>query len=1037
MGAMGRTLTFERLVSACVGIILVTIVACGPITEADLQKWSQNEEGLKRITEVMQDADVPFDVKVDAIVILVENGWANRIRGIIGKYGELGSEDSTKLASAVCEKLVETLKEGGDPAQAARDGLFHILGIVDDEHLDTAQKALTAWAFAGVTADKSLEDVWALVSNKIALNQVRDLGRYAIPYALIMIEKRVESEAWGVLNWVEFVFSFYNPEDEDPEAKKKAIQYKVDALEALKRYHAEVFKKMDSDPELFFDPNDILIVEKFDMSETVAYMLELALHPKVDPATQYEALIIGEKMFDTLVPEKDFNKFSDIMTGAILKKIPEIRDRSGMSRLKQAQIVLDKSQIQGLKDVALVVEKEGKDGKKQTKFKPYISAKGYHPGKFVFGVTEDYLQPLLEKEQTKLLAEWEAKWKKEQEAAAVAAKAAADKAAADAAAAAAAAKAAGKKVAAAPVKTPEPPAEKPDFTLDGAFITELEARIDKSVTPLVEDWLTSKLLLKRIFGLAGLKYLGTPKAKILLEGLVADKTDIASFLGKGITIGSLAANGVKGIEMSKELQQLKLDAIRDKLLSPGEVERLRQRMLSDLGLSAAELETKYRDELKKRQERYLEQKAKLAKLVTSYQKAIRRLCLAQITEYPSSDKKAELERYVENTAISCRKDAETRLKKEKLDFFGFTEDAYRSAVILGLMKKEIARKYVIKAKARAYLKAAVEQGLQDTRVQKDLGRIKNWTTSDRKLREIVDKFVEIALGMAKEDSEKSNGKRGISAADIKEYEEYLERPVDYVMANILVLQGKLEWNEEDAKTQKWVARSLFEEASTKAFAPAAYFDKETELVDFLMENYDDLWYVLQDLSSLGPDATNERWGMPAENFSHYKKLHIKMSNLPELVLDAAVKEQRLAQDQADVVKKLYPALEAVSTAMVAEFEKVRGKRLKEEEKKRKEAEAAAANEAKAKADKEGKKAPADAKAAPADAKKAAPADAKKAAPADAKKAAPADAKAAPADAKAAPADAKAAPADAKAAPAEAKKAPAEAKKAPAEAKAAK
>ncbi len=983
MGAMGRTLTFERFTSACMGILLATIVACGPITEADLQKWSQNEEGLKRITEVMQDADVPFHVKVDAIVILVENGWANRIRGIIGKYGEQGSDDSTKLASAVCEKLVETLKEGGEPAQAARDGIFHILGIVDDEHLDIAQKALTDWAFEGVTADKSLEEVWSMVSNKIALNQVRDLGHYAVPYALIMIEKRVESEAWGILNWVEFIFSFYNPEDEDPEAKKKAIQYKVDALEAVKRHHKDVFKRMDSDPELFFDPNDILIVEKFDMAETVGYMLELALHPKVDPATQYEALIIGEKMFDTLVPEKDYDKFSDKMTGAILNKIPEIRDRTGMSRLKQAQIVLDKSQIQGLKDVALVVEKEGKDGKKQTKFKPYISARGYHPGKFVFGVTEDYLQPLVEKEQTKLLGEWEARWKKEQEAAKAA------KVAADAAAAAAAKVEGAKKVADAKptAKKEEPVVEKPDFTLDAAFITELEIRVDKSVTPLVEDWLTSNLRLKRIFGLAGLKYLGTPKAKKLLEGLVADKTDIASFLGKDTTIGSVAANGVKGIEMSKELQQLKLDAIRDKLLSPGEVERLRQRMLADLGISADELEKKYREELKKRQERYLEQKAKLAKLVASYQKAIRRLCLAQITEYPSADKKAELERYVENTAISCRKEAEERLKKKKLDFFGFTQDAYRSAVILGLMKKEIARKYVVKAKARAYLKAAVEQGLQDARVQKDLGRVKKWVVTDSKLRDIVDKFVEIALGMAKEDNEKSNGKRGISAADIKEYEEYLERPVDYVMANILVLQGKLEWNEEDAATKKWVAHSLFEDAAAKAFAPAAYFDKETELVDFLMENYDDLWYALQDLSTLGPDATKDRWGMSADNFAHYKKLHIKMADLPDLVLDAAVKEKRLSQAQADVVKKLYPGLEAVSTAMVAEFEKVRAKRLKEEEKKRKEAEAKAAAEA-AK-----KPAPADAKkAAPADAKKPAPADAKKPAPADAKKPAPANAK---------------------------------------------
>jgi len=865
------------------------------IGESDLNKWSQNEEGLKNITEVVQDADVPFGVKVDAMVILVENGWANRIREIIEGYGEQGSDDSTKLASAVCEKLIETLEAGGESAHLASYGIFHILEIVDDGHLDIAQRALTAWAFAGVTADQSLEEVWHLVSNKIVLSQVRDLGHYAVPYALIMIEKRVESEAWGLLNWVEFVFSFYNPEDEDPVAMKKAMQYRADALNALKRYHVEVFEKMESDPELFFDPNDILIVEKFDLAETVDYLLELAIHPKVDPATQYEALIIAENMFETVVPEKDYDKYSDIMTSTILHKIPEIRDRTGLSRLKQAQIVLDKSQIQGLSDIALVVEKVGDDGKPETKFKPYASARDYHPGRFVFGVVGDFLQPLVDDQKKPVIEEWFMKGL----------------------------------------------AEKPNFTDKAEFIAELEFRVDKSVTPIVEDWLTSELRLKRIFGLAGLKYLGTPKAKRLLEGLMADKTDIASFLGKGATIGMLAGNGVKGIEMSKELQQLKLDAMRDKILSPGEVERLRKRMLADLALNAEELEKKYVEELKMRQERYLEQKAKLAKLVASYQRAIRRLCLAEITQYPSADKRAELERYIENTAISCRKEAESRLKKEKLDFFGFTQDGYRSAVILGLIKREIARKYVIKAKARAYLKATVEQGFQDARVQKDLDRVKKWVVTDRKLRAIVDRFVDIGLGMAMEDSVATNGKRGISAADISEYRDYLERPVDYVMANILVLQGKLEWNEEDAMTKKWVARSLFEEAAAKAFAPAAYFDKEGELVDFLMENYDDLWYVLQELSSGGPDGIRDRWGMSAENFAHYKRLHIRMVDVRDLVIDAAVKEKRLAQAQADVVKKLYPSLETVSTAMVAEFEKVRGKRLIEEEKRRQENEAKA------------------------------------------------------------------------------------------------
>ncbi len=365
-------------------------------------------------------------------------------------------------------------------------------------------------------------------------------------------------------------------------------------------------------------------------------------------------------------------------------------------------------------------------------------------------------------------------------------------------------------------------------------------------------------------------------------------------------------------------------------------------MLADLAITGPELETKYREELKKRQERYLEQKAKLAKLVASYQKAIRRLCLAQIKDYPLADQKVEMERYIENTTISCRKEAEERLTKKKLDFFGFTEEAYRSSVILGIMKKEVARKYIIRLKARAYLKAAVEQGVQAERVQKDLGRVASWNLKDRKLRDVVDKFVDIALGMAKDDHEKSNGERGISPDDIKEYREYLELPEEYVMASILVLQGKLEWSEQEAETQKWLVRSLVEDAALKAFAPKTFFAKENDLVDYLMENYDDLWYALQDLTLMTPADLQSRWGMSEENAIHYRKLSTKIDQVIKGVLDAAVAESRLTQEQADVVGKSYPFKETVAGAFVTSFEVIRKQRLEEEEKARAAEEAEAA-----------------------------------------------------------------------------------------------
>ncbi len=67
--------TFRFLSFALVGAALM-LASCGAITEEDLQKWSRNEEGLARISEMMKDNEVPFDIRVRAVQVLVENGWA-------------------------------------------------------------------------------------------------------------------------------------------------------------------------------------------------------------------------------------------------------------------------------------------------------------------------------------------------------------------------------------------------------------------------------------------------------------------------------------------------------------------------------------------------------------------------------------------------------------------------------------------------------------------------------------------------------------------------------------------------------------------------------------------------------------------------------------------------------------------------------------------------------------------------------------------------------------------------------------------------
>ena len=175
--------------------VLLSLNNCGPITEDDLQKWSHNEEGLKRMAELMKEPDdeVPFHIKRRAIEVLVENGWALKIRSIIRQY-----KDPQKLASAVAQELAKKLKGSSqNAAQKGIEGIYQLLDEMDKETRDEVTKEIADWALGGITADMTKEEIVDHLKNKLSLPMLKDLGKYVIPYAYIMIEREVETEDLG------------------------------------------------------------------------------------------------------------------------------------------------------------------------------------------------------------------------------------------------------------------------------------------------------------------------------------------------------------------------------------------------------------------------------------------------------------------------------------------------------------------------------------------------------------------------------------------------------------------------------------------------------------------------------------------------------------------------------------------------------------------------------------------------------------------------------------------------------------------------
>jgi len=837
------------------------------ISQADLLQWITDGEGVVRITELMREKEASFSLQVKAVVLLVRHGHTNRIRRIVSRHLE-----PERLGAAVGEQLIAMLGEGNDEsASQARDGLLILLPRFSDALRDRAQQALAAWAFKGVTADKTREEVWELVGARMYLAQIGKLGRHGVEPILLMIEKRVESESFTLYDWIRALLSI----DDGRHAAR--------GLQAIRRCHEALFANMEVDEQAYFPPNDIILIEKFNIVDTPLYLLELSLHDKLDPASRYEALLIAEAMFDKLLTDEELAPYLDRILPVIIKKLPDIRDASGQGRMKQAQFVLDHSGIEGLKDVALTEEKEV-EGETKTSWKPYMASRLFHPGKFMFGVAGDFLQPLVDSEREKLAAEW---------------------------------RVAGKEVVSGEALAGEP-----------EFRTQLAARVDRSVTPLAEGWLKSKVKFQRLFAVAGLKFLGTPGAITLLTGLVSDKTDFSDYMDDDTTMSKLAGNALKGIELSAEFGRLELDDTTGKVVSNDSVKRVHRRMLQDLSLSAEQLEEKYRADLKKERDRYQEQKRKLAELIKKYRKAVNLVCYKQVEEYPPLADRTQLQNYIEKTAVACRAEAEEKLNKKKLDLFLFTEESYRSAVILAILKKEIVRKFYIKAKARAYLRAAVEARMEDGGVQRGLAKVERWKLDDAGLRKIIDSVVSEALAVAVEDHKGSKGEQGIPPADIKEYREYLELPEKYVLGSILLLRHKLEWTETDAKGEE-ITRSLLAEAATAAFNAENYFGSNRGVSDFLMENYYDAWYVAREIGNSDEEATKKRWAISDTDWAGYAMIAKDARGVVDVVTGKWVADGLISAELLSVLKDSLPLFEIVTDAMFEQFEVVRKKRLEE------------------------------------------------------------------------------------------------------------
>ena len=178
-----------------VAAMWLLVAACGgPVTEEDLQRWTHNERGLERITELVADPKQPVDTRIRALEVVVEKSFVQRLVTMFDGM----KEDRTEIMQGLVERMKGHLASSDSSAPPerlhldAKDALLLLARYVTPEEADSIQEAIALWAFKGVTDELSEEEVEQSISLKLSGGQIRNLGRHAYKGSSILIANKIE-----------------------------------------------------------------------------------------------------------------------------------------------------------------------------------------------------------------------------------------------------------------------------------------------------------------------------------------------------------------------------------------------------------------------------------------------------------------------------------------------------------------------------------------------------------------------------------------------------------------------------------------------------------------------------------------------------------------------------------------------------------------------------------------------------------------------------------------------------------------------------
>ncbi len=243
-------------VCATVALAFVLAACGGRPGPGNFEKFTANENGVRLLERYIQDTSNPDEARVEAVVTLVQGGWALRLRKALD-----GCPDREDLAARTADALIRRLPDlAGTPEvlAATRDGAFIALSLVPGAERGPLQKRLADWVFAGLGPESSADEVKKAVESRVLVAQIADLGPHGADGATWMIR-----HGFAVAKLSQYLLSLKDP----------AVEARM--LAAFKALHAT--------PDIVIPYEHVEAIGKIRSADAVEYLLDLAQDDRQEP----------------------------------------------------------------------------------------------------------------------------------------------------------------------------------------------------------------------------------------------------------------------------------------------------------------------------------------------------------------------------------------------------------------------------------------------------------------------------------------------------------------------------------------------------------------------------------------------------------------------------------------------------------------------------------------------------------------------------------------------------------------------------------